>query len=76
MTTDETLIALLELRQQIADCRKQGLILTANTLRHKAMSLAECFTDPQWAAEQETVIHPPLRDSQAMSQDIDDYCGF
>lgn len=76
MTTEATLDELLHIRQQIADCRHNKLILTANTLRHKAMSLAEAFVDPEWAAEQEARPAPVLRDSAAMAADIDPTCGF
>lgn len=57
---DTMLVQLLTIRQQIIDCREQGLHLTATTLRHKAMSLAECFVDPAWNGEQ-TTISPELR---------------
>lgn len=53
MTDNEALIALLEIRTKIEECRKQGLWLTVNTLRHQAMTLAEGFVDPAWVAEQE-----------------------
>lgn len=55
MTTEAAIAELITIRQQIADCRHNKLILTANTLRHRAMALAETFVDPEWAAEQEEV---------------------
>jgi hypothetical protein len=59
-TPDAALIALLAIREKITACRHQGLHLTASTLRHEAMSLAERFVDPVWMDEEDT-ISPELR---------------
>jgi hypothetical protein len=53
MSDDAVLVKLMEIRQQIATSRKQGLSLIPETLRHEAMSLAEHYVDPEYeAAEQ------------------------
>lgn len=66
MTDNEALIALLDIRQQITDCRAQGLHLTASTLRHKAMSLAETFVDPLW----DTGISPERRAAEPTQDQV------
>lgn len=71
VTDNETIIALLDIKAKIEQCRKQGLLLTASTLRHQAMSLAESFVDPVWDE-----APPALRSGRAMATDIDPACGF
>ena len=69
MTDDATLVELMAIRTKIAECRQMRLYLTANTLRHRAMSLVECFVDPEWQEEQNDlgIPTPTLRSSLAMS---------
>lgn len=76
MSVEEYTIAILAIRAKIEECRHQRLWLTVNTLRHQAMTLAETFVDPTWAAEQEERPAPALRDSKAMAADVDSVCGF
>ena len=68
-TDDATLVELMAIRTKIAECRQMRLYLTANTLRHRAMSLVECFVDPEWQEEQNDlgIPTPTLRSSLAMS---------
>lgn len=82
MSDDAILIELLSIRNQIAECRRQRLWVTAAGLREKAMSLAECFVDPAWAAEaaeqrQADRISVETRLAcRADAQAIDPVCGF
>lgn len=70
MTTEELDIALLELRQKIANCGDRWLI--RNTLRQQAQALVAAFVDPTY----EEPSHPPLQDSTALALAIDPACGF
>lgn len=81
-TDDATLIELLALRQRIAECRRQGLWLTVQTLRHEAMSLAERFVDPAWfdeAAEQrdaDRICEATRQAARACAAERVDYAPF
>lgn len=67
MSENELSTALLEIQHQIAGCADHWLV--RNTLRQKAAMLAAAFVDAAWAEEQRFVVHPPLRNSEAMSQE-------
>lgn len=69
MSDNETLIALLDIKAKIQQCRAQEGYepwLIPSTLRHKAMELAAAFVDPHY---QEGPGH-------VMAKQIDDNCGF